>query len=288
MDPSERETYQAAIHGDREAFEMIIRAYSRTLFAIAYGILQNREEAEDVVQDSLVKAWKTRWRVRDPEKFPAWLDTIARHRAHDIFRKRRNVSLSEQIAEPIEQEPNDTTALDQQLHSALAALPELHRTALTLRYFEEMIIAPSKIRWVSRMARFAEFLGVLSRPCANSFARLSLQWTRRMATIHDELDSWLTADLHGELSDSERSALHAHLVECAVCRRTHQETKTMNKILEETLADENADPAFEERMLAGFRNRIPQTTGVAKLFANLIRLRAAQIAAVAAVLLGLV
>ena len=60
---------------------MIIRTNSRTLFAIAYGILQNREEIEDVVQDSLVKAWKTRWRVRDPEKFPAWLGTIARHRA---------------------------------------------------------------------------------------------------------------------------------------------------------------------------------------------------------------
>jgi RNA polymerase sigma-70 factor (ECF subfamily) len=71
MDPSEREKYQAAIHGDREAFEMIIRTHSRTLFAIAYGVLQNREEAEDVVQDSLVKAWKTRWRVQNPEKFPA-------------------------------------------------------------------------------------------------------------------------------------------------------------------------------------------------------------------------
>ena len=60
MDLSEREQYRAAIHGDREAFEMIIRTHSRTLFAIAYGILQSREEAEDVVQDSLVKAWKTR------------------------------------------------------------------------------------------------------------------------------------------------------------------------------------------------------------------------------------
>jgi Sigma-70 region 2 len=70
MDASEREQYRAAIHGDREAFEMIIRTHSRILFAIAYGILQNREEAEDVVQDALVKAWKTRWRVRDPEKFP--------------------------------------------------------------------------------------------------------------------------------------------------------------------------------------------------------------------------
>ena len=60
MDANEREQYWAAIHGDREAFEMIIRTHSRALFAIAYGILQNREEAEDVVQDSLVKAWKTR------------------------------------------------------------------------------------------------------------------------------------------------------------------------------------------------------------------------------------
>jgi RNA polymerase sigma-70 factor (ECF subfamily) len=138
MDPSEREKYQAAIHGDREAFEMIIRTHSRTLFAIGYGILQNREEAEDIVQDSLVKAWKTRWRVRDPEKFPAWLATIARHKAHDVFRKRRAVPLSERLIEPIEPVPANTTALDQQLHSALAALPELHRAALTLRYFEEM------------------------------------------------------------------------------------------------------------------------------------------------------
>ena len=138
MDPSEREQYRAAIHGDREAFEMIIRTHSRTLFAIAYGILQSREEAEDVVQDSLVKAWKRLWRVRDPEKFPAWLATVTRHKAHDVFRKRRTVPLSEQLTEPIEPQTANTSALDQRLHSALAALPELHRAALILRYFEEM------------------------------------------------------------------------------------------------------------------------------------------------------
>ena len=141
MDASEREQYQAAIHGERKAFEMIIRTHSRTLFAIAYGILQNREEAEDVVQDALVKAWKTRWRVRDPEKFPAWLATIARHRAHDMFRKRRTVPLSttiDEVTAPSSAAEPNGTELDQQLHSALAALPELHRAALTLRYFEEM------------------------------------------------------------------------------------------------------------------------------------------------------
>jgi RNA polymerase sigma-70 factor, ECF subfamily len=138
MEASEREQYRAAIKGDRDAFEMIIRSQSRTLFAIAYGILQNREEAEDVVQDSLVKAWKSRWRVRDPEKFPAWLSMIARHRAHDAFRKRRTVPITHETIETAEKERTDTTELDRHVHSALAALPELHRAAVTLRYFEEM------------------------------------------------------------------------------------------------------------------------------------------------------
>src|SRR5437773_12372405 len=101
MDAIEREQYRAAIHGDREAFEMIIRTHSRALFAIAYGILQNREEAEDAVQDALVKAWKSRWRVRDLEKFPAWLATIARYRARDALRKRRTVPLPAAIEAPV-------------------------------------------------------------------------------------------------------------------------------------------------------------------------------------------
>lgn len=141
MDSNEHATYRAAIRGDRDAFEMIIRSLSRNLFAIAYGILQNREEAEDVVQDTLVKAWKTRWRVRNPEKFPAWISTIARHRARDLARQRRPESLpndfesTETVAAKTEIENAD---LDSQVHAALSQLPELHRMAVTLRYFEEL------------------------------------------------------------------------------------------------------------------------------------------------------
>src|SRR5215471_19616627 len=98
-----------------------------------------------------------------------------------------------------------------------------------------------------------------------------------MATIHDEIDTWLAADLHSQLSNNERSALHAHLVDCAACRKTHQEVKIMNKILEETLAQEKPDPAFERRMLAGFRNRVPERTGLLKLLADLMRVSAAQV-----------
>lgn len=109
-----------------------------------------------------------------------------------------------------------------------------------------------------------------------------------MATVHDEIDNWLAADLYGELSDEEQRQLHTHLVECATCRKNHQETKTMNKILEETLAQHKADPNFEQRMLASFRKRVPERIGLLKLLAHVMRMRAAQVIAVAAVLLGLV
>src|SRR3981081_4123339 len=121
MDANEREKYRAAIHGDRDAFEMIIRTHSREMFAIAYGILQNREEAEDAVQDALVKAWKSRWRVRDPEKFPAWLCMIARYRARDVFRKRRPIPLDQDLARAPATPEQSEGGLDRQLHSALAA-----------------------------------------------------------------------------------------------------------------------------------------------------------------------
>ncbi len=108
-------------------------------------------------------------------------------------------------------------------------------------------------------------------------------------TIHDNIDEFLAADLHNELSEQERNALHIHLVECADCRQAHQETKVMNKVLEEKCENEKPDIAFENRMLAAFRNRIPDRAGSfgGPLF-NLLHSRATQLAGVAALLLALV
>jgi len=109
-----------------------------------------------------------------------------------------------------------------------------------------------------------------------------------MATLHDVIDNYLAADLHGELLEDERNALHTHLVECAACRKAHQETKAMNQILEEKFTQEKRDAAFEQRMVARFHDRIPEPSGgISKLIVDLMRLRAIQITAVAAVLLAL-
>jgi hypothetical protein len=108
-----------------------------------------------------------------------------------------------------------------------------------------------------------------------------------MATIHEQLDELLAADLHDELTAAEREEFHGHLVECAECRQAFQEGKTMNRILNETFSENKADPAFEQRMVSRFRDQVPKRTGFVGLITNLMRVRAVQLTAAAAVLLAL-
>src|SRR3954468_10884445 len=108
-----------------------------------------------------------------------------------------------------------------------------------------------------------------------------------MPTIHEQLDELLAADLHDELTAAERDEFHAHLVECADCRQAFQEGKNMDRILNETLAEKKADPAFEQRMVSRFRDRVPKRTGLIGLITTLMRVRAIQLTAAAAILLAL-
>lgn len=137
---------RAALRGDEEAFEEVIRLYSRRLYVVAYGILQNAAEAEDVVQDSFLAAHKNRWRLRDPAKFPAWLFMVARNKARDLLRKR-----GRQAAHSAEESPEadlvdtnisapseglESKEKEQLIRLLLASLPEQWRAAITLRYLE--------------------------------------------------------------------------------------------------------------------------------------------------------
>lgn len=110
-----------------------------------------------------------------------------------------------------------------------------------------------------------------------------------MTPIHDEIDELLAADLHEQLSETERQELHAHLVECAQCRQLRKEHETMNRILSDTFEEAKPDMKFEQRMLGAFRSRVPDRgPGVIRLLMLAMRSRATQIAVAAAVLLALV
>lgn len=109
-----------------------------------------------------------------------------------------------------------------------------------------------------------------------------------MPTIHEQIDELLAADLHGELSGAERDAFHAHLVDCADCRQAFHEEKNMHKVLNETIAGKKAGTGFEQRMISRFRDRVPKRPGLVQLVMNLVRLRAVQLTAAAALLLSMV
>ncbi len=108
-------------------------------------------------------------------------------------------------------------------------------------------------------------------------------------TIHNEIESWLAADVHDQMAIEERAALQQHLAGCPACRALQEEEKQMHQLLEKTLATESADPAFEQRMRNRFRDKVPEPGGgLISFFAGLMRMRAAQITALAALLLTLV
>jgi RNA polymerase sigma-70 factor, ECF subfamily len=144
MDQDQRLTIEQALAGDHEAFEMLIRTYSRTLFSIAFSILRNHTAAEDVVQEAFIKAFNGRKKIREPEKFPQWLFSIARNRAHDQYRKKQTLPLpegAEEIEDSKIKSPHANlqgAELHASVHSVLSTLPEHHRTAITLRYLEGM------------------------------------------------------------------------------------------------------------------------------------------------------
>ena len=142
IDAAARKLVTAALAGDDEAFESVIRLYSRRVYVVAYGILQDVPEAEDIVQETFLKAHHQRDKMREPEKFPAWLLTVARNAARDRLRRRKpqaDADTFETMADPGAATPGSAMEHEEhqaQLRRALATLPEEHRTAVTLRYLE--------------------------------------------------------------------------------------------------------------------------------------------------------
>jgi RNA polymerase sigma-70 factor (ECF subfamily) len=142
MDSAERIMVTAALAGDDEAFESAIRTYSRRVYIVAYAILQDQSEAEDIVQETFLKAHHQRGKLREPEKFPAWLLTVTRNAARDRLRRRRPQAEPEAFDTMADHSVSTPgSAMEKKEHQAhlrraLATLPEEHRTALTLRYLE--------------------------------------------------------------------------------------------------------------------------------------------------------
>jgi RNA polymerase sigma-70 factor (ECF subfamily) len=130
----EQELVQHARHGDRAAFEELYHRYARLVHAIILARVPV-SDADDLVQDVFVSAYRKLPSLRTPEAFRGWLAAIARNRATEFHRTARRFERADLTAaeEPRGDDERAAIALD-----AIRKLPEAYRETLILRLVEGM------------------------------------------------------------------------------------------------------------------------------------------------------
>lgn len=113
-----------------------VRACETGLYRLAMGLLQNRQDAEDAIQEALCSAYEKLDKLRERDKFRPWLMKILTNTAYDILRRRRPTVALEEV-EPWAEEP-----FEDRLHlwHAVQKLPEDYRAVVILFYYEDMEI----------------------------------------------------------------------------------------------------------------------------------------------------
>lgn len=133
---------ERARRGDRIAFGLLVESYLPRVYRVAYGIVRNREEAADIAQDALVRAYRGIRRF-DPSRpmFP-WLYQITRNLALNRIERMRNRegTLMIDVLFDGDPGPEDAAVADDErtrVRRAVARLQAQHRTVIELNHFQE-------------------------------------------------------------------------------------------------------------------------------------------------------
>jgi len=129
----------------RQAFEATVRLYSEQLYWQVRRIVAIHEDADDVIQNTFLKAWNSLDSFHGDSKLITWLTRIAINEALDLTRKQKHMQtlstdneelgLAQKLMADQYFDGNETEA---QLQEAIASLPDVQRTVFTLRYYDEM------------------------------------------------------------------------------------------------------------------------------------------------------
>lgn len=128
-------------NGDAQAARVLTQRLTPRVFAHAFRLLGERAEAEDVVQEAMLRLWRIAPEWRQGEAKPTtWLYRVVANLCTDRLRKRRSIGLDE-IAEPVDgaasaAEQIQDKARNDALQKALMELPERQRQAVVLRHIE--------------------------------------------------------------------------------------------------------------------------------------------------------
>lgn len=160
---SDIELVIAALVGNLEAFGELVKRFRPVVSVLVSGIVDSRESAEDIVQDTFLLAFKALPRLEDMNRFAAWLCAIARNRAIR-YQQRENRTIPRSILDifilresgisSTATERNPANIVEQEescreVRDALSQIPEEYQVVLRLQYWSEM-----------PLQRIAEFLDI--------------------------------------------------------------------------------------------------------------------------------
>jgi RNA polymerase sigma-70 factor (ECF subfamily) len=142
-----------ARNGDRNAFAELVELYKDKIFHLAYRMLNNKQEAEDAVQETFLRVYTNLHRYDENQKFSTWIFRIGTNLCIDKLRRRKNTYSLD--AEMPDGEGNDYYAMlpshedtpekqvivsetQEQIRQAIETLPEKYKSVVILRYLHDM------------------------------------------------------------------------------------------------------------------------------------------------------
>ena len=210
MKNNDAELIQRVLEGDDNAFSTLVRKYQKQVHALAWRKIGDFHIAEEITQDTFLKAYKRLATLKKPQRFVSWLYVIAANRCSSWLRKKR---LRTQPLEQLEETDNEqlqkaaysryvteenerTTAETQRdvVKKLLAKLQESERTVITLHYFGEM-----------SCPEIGAFLGVSANTIKSRLRRAQQRLKKEEPIIREALENFqitpnLTENIMREVS----------------------------------------------------------------------------------------
>ena len=143
-DETEMTRLLASPGGRKKVFPIIVSQYSRSLYWKIRSIVLTHDDADDVLQNTFLKAWKNLPTFQGKAKLSTWLYRIAINEALDFLRHQKTATLSSADADLtvanrlMADDYFDGDKSQALLQEAIATLPDVQRTVFTLRYYDEM------------------------------------------------------------------------------------------------------------------------------------------------------
>ena len=145
---------ESCLDGNRQDYALLVKKYERPVFNIVYRLTGDFEMANDITQETFIKAYRSLRQVRAEFKFSNWLFKIATNLCRDQFKRKKpeaEVSLDESIAlaESVIPYDDSNNSLDpeeklvlkeeqKQVLGAIESLPFLYRKIIVLRYIQDL------------------------------------------------------------------------------------------------------------------------------------------------------